>query len=290
VPGRKSNNERFAGAVETYTIEALTPNGMAIQAGTSHFLGQNFAKAFEVTYLSDQQKSEYVWASSWGVSTRLIGAVIMVHSDDDGLVLPPALAATQVVILPLFAKDPDTQASILEAASSLREKLMAAGLRVHIDDRLGMQPGAKFFEWERRGVPLRLELGPRDLEQGTAFAKLRTGGDKFKVALNEDPVHEVKEALQRMKEELQSRSATLKKDLTFRIESRADFDSRLKEKYPGMLLVPWGGDDDDEDKLKEETGVTLRCYPMNQEELPPDQVCPLTGKPAKSWAIFALAY
>eukprot|EP00439_Symbiodinium_sp_Y106_P050876 s1317_g6.t1 len=290
VPGRKSNNERFAGAAETYTIEALTPNGMAIQAGTSHFLGQNFAKAFDVTYSTEDQTQEYVWASSWGVSTRLIGAVIMVHSDDDGLVLPPALAATQVVVLPLFAKDPDKQAAILEAAAKLRDQLSSAGLRVHVDDRLGLKPGKKFFEWERRGVPLRLELGPRDLESGTAMGKLRTGGDKFKVSLGEGAASEVQEALQGMKKELQSRSEELKQRLTFRIESRADFDARLKEKTTGMLLVPWGGDDDDEDRLQEETGVTLRCYPMQQEELPPDQVCPLTGKPSRIWAIFALAY
>jgi len=290
VPGRKSNNERFAGAAETYTIEALTPNGMAIQAGTSHFLGQNFAKAFDVTYSTEDQTQEYVWASSWGVSTRLIGAVIMVHSDDDGLVLPPALAATQVVVLPLFAKDPDKQAAILEAAAKLRDQLSSAGLRVHVDDRLGLKPGKKFFEWERRGVPLRLELGPRDLESGTAMGKLRTGGDKFKVSLGEGAASEVQEALQGMKKELQSRSEELKQRLTFRIESRADFDARLKEKTTGMLLVPWGGDDDDEDRLQEETGVTLRCYPMQQDELPPEQVCPLTGKPSRIWAIFALAY
>ncbi|OLQ14767.1 Proline--tRNA ligase [Symbiodinium microadriaticum] len=145
---------------------------------------------------------------------------------------------------------------------------------VHVDDRLGLKPGKKFFEWAR----------------GTAMGKLRTGGDKFKVSLGESAAAEVQEALQGMKKELQSRSEELKQRLTFRIESRADFDARLKEKTTGMLLVPWGGDDDDEDRLQEETGVTLRCYPMQQDELPPDQVCPLTGKPSRIWAIFALAY
>ncbi|CAJ1329591.1 unnamed protein product [Effrenium voratum] len=289
IPGRKSNNERFAGADETYTIEALTPNGMAIQAGTSHFLGQNFAKAFDVTYLSEDQKSEFVWASSWGVSTRLIGAVIMVHSDDDGLLLPPALSAVQVVIVPLYSKDATQQEAILDAASSLRKSLVAAGTRVHVDERLSMKPGAKYFEWERRGVPLRLELGARDLEKGTAMGKLRTGGDKFPVPLQE-AVPEVQKALLSMKKQLQDRSAQLKQELTFRIESRSDLDARLKEKATGMLLVPWGGDDDDEDQLKDETGLTLRCYPMEQEDMPEDQVCPITGKPSREWAIFALAY
>eukprot|EP00434_Breviolum_minutum_P024719 symbB.v1.2.021832.t1/scaffold1911.1/size96319/1 len=292
VPGRKSPNERFAGAVETYTIEALTPNGMAIQ---------NFAKAFDVTYSSEEQKSEYVWATSWGVSTRLIGAVIMVHSDDNGLVMPPALAAFQVVIVPLYAKDPDQQvafdalvsllsyfvcffckAAVLDAAAALRKDLTATGIRVHVDDRLSMKPGAKYFEWERRGVPLRLELGARDLDKGVALGKLRTGGDKFPVPLGE--------ASSEMKQELQSRSEQLKQRLIFRIESREDFDGRLKEREPGMMLVPWGGDDDDEDNIKDETGVTLRCYPMEQDELPENQVCPLTGKPSRIWAIFAKAY
>lgn len=294
VPGRKSNNERFAGAVETYTIEALTQNGMAIQAGTSHFLGQNFAKAFDVTYLTDEQTSEYVWASSWGVSTRLIGAVIMVHADDDGLVLPPAIAATQVVITPFFVKDPEKQAAVLEAAAALKDRLTAAGIRVHLDDRVGLKPGVKFFEWEQRGVPLRLELGPRDLEQGLALGKLRTGGDKFSVPLSSDdgegPVEAVSAALARLKGELRQRSEALKERLTFRISSREDFEARIKEREPGMFLVPWGGDDDDEDKIKDETGVTLRCYPLEQEAMPEGQVCPLTGKPARQWAIFGFSY
>merc|ERR1719367_2147696 len=147
VPGRKSANERFAGAEETYTIEVLAQNGMAIQAGTSHFLGQNFAKAFDVTYESEDQRLEHVWATSWGVSTRLIGAAIMVHSDDDGLVLPPAVAAVQVVIVPLASKDPEVQQKVLDAARELRGGLVKAGLRVHVDERLSIKPGMKYYEW-----------------------------------------------------------------------------------------------------------------------------------------------
>ncbi|CAK9016905.1 unnamed protein product, partial [Durusdinium trenchii] len=234
------------------------------------------------------------------------------HSDDGGLIMPPALAAIQVVILPLYAKDPQQQASVLDAAAALRKDLTAVGMRVHIDDRLsasvcsyldnwierttnlvspmtGMKPGAKYFEWERRGVPLRLELGMRDLEKGIALGKLRTGGEKFEVPL-EDPSNKVSRALTDMKSELKSRSEQLKQRLIFRIESRSDFNKRLKEDEPGMMLVPWGGDDDDEDSIKEETGVTLRCYPLDQDELPDEQDCPLTGKPSRRWAIFAKAY
>jgi len=291
IPGRKSPVERFAGADETYTIEVLAQNGMAIQGGTSHFLGQNFAKAFDVTYLSEEQKSELVWATSWGVSTRLIGAAIMVHSDDDGLVLPPALAAVQVVIVPMFVKkDPEKQEAVLAAAAELSSALTVAGVRTHVDGRLKMKPGAKYYEWERKGVPLRLELGPRDLEKGTALGKLRTGGDKFPVALGEPAVGETLEALERAKRDLRERAEAYKERLTFEIGSREDFDARLTEREPGLMLVPWGGDDDDEEKLQEDTGVTLRCYPLEQPPLEPGQLCPLTGKPAHVWAVFAKAF
>ncbi|CAK9017713.1 unnamed protein product [Durusdinium trenchii] len=219
----------------------------------------------------------------------LVLCVSEAHSDDGGLIMPPALAAIQVVILPLYAKDPQQQASVLDAAAALRKDLTAVGMRVHIDDRLSMKPGAKYFEWERRGVPLRLELGMRDLEKGIALGKLRTGGEKFEVPL-EDPSNKVSRALTDMKSELKSRSEQLKQRLIFRIESRSDFNKRLKEDEPGMMLVPWGGDDDDEDSIKEETGVTLRCYPLDQDELPDEQDCPLTGKPSRRWAIFAKAY
>lgn len=276
--------------METYTIEAITQNGMAIQAGTSHFLGQNFAKAFDVTYATVDQASEYVWATSWGVSTRLIGAVIMVHSDDDGLVLPPPVAAVQVVIVPLFAKEADKQAAVNTAARELQQQLQDSGLRVHVDDRLDMRPGAKYYEWERRGVPLRLELGARDLEQGIALGKMRTGGDKLSVKLGPGAADEVKAALEAVQQALRDRAEAMRQRLTFRISSREEFDARLKEREPGMMLVPWGGNSDDEDRLQEETGATLRCYPLEQDPMPAGQVCPLTGKPAWVWAIFASAY
>lgn len=289
IPGRKSEVERFAGAEETYTIEVLCQNGMAVQAGTSHFLGQNFAKAFDVTYKSEEQKDEYVWASSWGVSTRLIGAVIMVHSDDGGLVLPPALAATQVVITPMFVKDAEKQTLVLDAAEKLRAELADAGVRVLVDLRLDIKPGMKYFEWEQKGVPLRLELGARDLESGNALAKRRTGGDKFPVSLA-NAAEETKAGLDSVQQALRERAEAFKERMTFRISSKDEFYERLATNTPGFLLVPWGGDNADEESLQDEAGVTLRCYPFEQDPLPEGQLCPLTGKPAREWAVFAKAY
>jgi len=291
-PGRKSARERFAGAEETYTIECLTQNGMAIQAGTSHFLGQNFAKAFDVTFQTEEQTRELVWATSWGVSTRLIGAIIMVHSDDDGLVLPPPIAAIQVVICVLFVKkDPEKQLEVIAAAEKLGKELEAAGLRVRVDARTEVRLGARCFEYERKGVPLRLELGAKDMDNGVAMAKLRTGGDKFTVSLA-SATEEVPAALERVKMELRARSDALKEKLSFRPKSREEFEARLKEPTPGMLIVPWGGDSEDEERLQEETGATLRCYPfeLENEPIPEGTACPLTGKPSHVWAIFAPAY
>jgi prolyl-tRNA synthetase len=285
VRGRKSARERFAGAVETYTIEAMMQNGWALQAGTSHFLGQNFARAFDVTFQNEQGERELVWATSWGVSTRLVGAVIMAHSDDEGLVVPPKLAPIQVVIVPVF-KEKDRE-SVMAAAHALKASL-APHFRVRLDDRDNLRPGAKYFEWERKGVPLRLELGPRDVAKGEAFAKLRIGdGKKFGLPLA-TAVDSVREVLDGMQAELLARATTYRDARTYRVDSREEF-ARLIEEQPGFYLVPWGGDDADEGALKDETRATLRCYPLEQE--PVDGLsCPLTGKPAREWAIFARAY
>jgi len=214
----------------------------------------------------------------------------MAHSDDDGVVLPPAIAGNQVVIVPMFVKDAEKQASVSDAAVKLQKQLQASGLRVHLDERYSVKPGAKYFEWERKGVPLRLELGPRDLEKGVALGKLRTGGEKFPIELGDGAVAEVNVALEKMRSTLVERSEANLERLTFKIGSRADFDARLNAREPGFFLVPWGGDNDDEDKLQDETGATLRCYPLKQEPLADGQLCPLTGKPAREWAIFAKAY
>jgi prolyl-tRNA synthetase len=285
VTGRKSARERFAGAVETYTIEALMQNGWALQSGTSHFLGQNFAKAFDVTFQDAEGAREHVWATSWGVSTRLIGAVIMTHSDDDGLVLPPRVAPIQVVVIPVGKpKDMDT---VAPAAADIAARLRAIGVRVHVDGRDNLRPGAKYFEWERKGVPLRLEVGPRDLSKGQAFSKTRIGSDKFGIPLDalEDRVREVLDGVQA---ELLARATALRDRRTFDIDSREAFDAQLATE-PGFLRVPWGGDDTDEQRIADETKATIRCYPMDQPPLD-GAPCPLTGKPAWTWALFARAY
>ncbi|MEO0605013.1 MAG: proline--tRNA ligase, partial [Myxococcota bacterium] len=284
VTGRKSARERFAGAVETYTIEAMMQNGWALQSGTSHFLGQNFAKAFDVTFQNETGDRDFVWATSWGVSTRLVGAVVMSHSDDDGLVLPPRVAPVQVVIIPVYkSKDRDV---VMDAVDKLHSELKA-GFRVKVDDRDNLRPGAKYFEWEQKGVPLRLEVGPRDVAKGQAFAKRRTGGDKFGVSLD-NAVAEVTEVLDGMQRDLLEAARTRQAEMTYSVESRAEFIEKI-ESQPGFYRIPWGGNDDDEAAIQTEVRATLRCYPMEQESVE-GLTCPLTGKPSHTWAIFARAY
>jgi len=284
VRGIKSARERFAGADETFTIEAMMQNGWALQSGTSHFLGQNFAKAFDVTFQDKEGNRDYVWATSWGVSTRLVGALVMSHSDDAGLVLPPKVAPVQVVIIPV-GKNKDLPA-VIEAANELFLQLKPH-FRVKVDDRDNLRPGAKYFEWERKGVPLRLELGPRDLKKGQAFAKLRTGGDKFGVPL-EGAVDAVREVLDTMQADLLAAATERLAAHTYTVGSRAEFAEKL-ESQPGFYKIPWGGDDADEDQVKADTRATLRCYPLEQAPVE-GLTCPLTGKPAQRWAIFARAY
>lgn len=282
--GRKSPRERFAGAVETYTIEAMMQNGWALQAGTSHFLGQNFAKAFDVTFQNKEGAREFVWATSWGVSTRLVGAVVMTHSDDSGLVLPPAVAPIQVVLIPVF-KEKDREA-VLAATDNL-EAVLKPHYRVKVDARANLRPGAKYFEWERKGVPLRLEIGPRDLVKGSAFAAPRVGGQKFGLPLD-DAVAQVKVALDSIQSFLLERARENQRENTYPVASREEF-VKLIASQSGFYRVPWGGDDEDEDQVKTETRATLRCYPLDQPSVD-GLTCPLTGKPAREWAIFARAY
>jgi prolyl-tRNA synthetase len=284
IKGRKSPRERFAGAVDTYCIEAMMQNGWALQAGTSHFLGQNFAKAFDVTFQSEAGEREHVWATSWGVSTRLIGALVMAHSDDAGLVLPPRIAPVQVVIVPVYKNE---EKDLVMAAVNRLFADLKGSFRVKVDDRENLRPGAKYFEWEQKGVPLRLEVGPRDVAKGQAFAKRRTGGDKFAV-----PFDGAGAVVARVMEELQAEllaKATAARDArTHTVSSFDEFEQKL-ESQPGFYRVPWGGDDEDEDRVKEKTRATLRCIPLTQDPVA-GLTCPLTGKPARHWAIFARAY
>ncbi len=285
VKGRKSARERFAGADETFTIETMMQNGWALQAGTSHFLGQNFARAFDVTFQDKEGKRDFVWATSWGVSTRLIGAVVMTHSDDQGLVLPPAVAPIQVIIVPVY-KDANERAVVMEAVNRVFQELKPQ-FRVKVDDRDNLRPGAKYFEWERKGVPLRLEMGPRDVQKGQAFAAPRTGGGKFGIAFDAIGA-EVRRVLDGIQAQLLERAESMRVERTYTIDSREAFVRGLDE-APGFYRIPWGGDDLDEDRIKEETRATLRCYPLG-EDAPVGLTCPLTGKPAREWAIFARAY
>jgi prolyl-tRNA synthetase len=289
IKGRKSARERFAGAVETYTIESLMQNGWALQAGTSHFLGQNFAKAFDVTFQNRDGQRDFVWGTSWGVTTRLIGALVMTHGDDQGLVLPPAVAPIQVVIVPVY-KDTE-KATVLEAAHRLAADLKPH-FRVRIDDRDHLRPGAKYFEWERKGVPLRLEVGPRDVAKGQAFAAPRVApegapGGKFGLPFDR-AVEIVRDTLGAQQTSLLRRADDAQRAKTFEVGSMAELEQALDAR-PGFYRIPWGGDDADEDRVKDLTRATLRCFPLGEPSAE-GLTCPLTGKPAREWALFARAY
>lgn len=286
VCGVKTANERFAGADDTYTIEAMMQNGWALQSGTSHFLGQNFAKAFDVTFQNDSGKNEFVWATSWGVSTRLIGATIMTHSDDTGLVLPPKVAPIQVIIVPIWRKDKERD-EVLEFADNLYNQLKGH-FRIKIDKREGMKPGAKYFEWERKGVPLRMEIGPRDVKNNSAFCAKRTGGKKFGLPVDDQIISTVESTLQDIQNELLERAITYRDERTYRIDTYQELLDNLSK--GGFFLVPWCDDSVNEDKIKEECKATIRCYPLENQEEAQGKTCFYSGKPATHMAIFARAY
>ena len=264
VKGVKSPNERFAGALNTYSIEAMMQDGKALQAGTSHFLGQNFAKSFDVTFLNKENKFEYVWATSWGVSTRLMGALIMTHSDDNGLVLPPNLAPTQVVIVPIFKKQEQLD-ELMAKLNPLADELKKLGIRVQIDASDKATPGFKFAEYELKGVPLRLAMGGRDLENGTVELARRDTLTKETVAFDG-----IVETIQTLLKEIQDN--IYQKALNFRIENTREVDTweDFKEeiKKPGFLLCHWDGTPDTEEKIKAETKATIRCIPLEGDKTP----------------------
>ena len=284
VKGVKSPNERFAGALNTYSIEAMMQDGKALQAGTSHFLGQNFAKSFDVTFLNKENKFEYVWATSWGVSTRLMGALIMTHSDDNGLVLPPNLAPTQVVIVPIFKKQEQLD-ELLAKLNPLADELKKLGIRVQVDASDKATPGFKFAEYELKGVPLRLAMGGRDLENGTVEFARRDTLTKETVAFDG-----IVETIQNLLKEIQDN--IYQKALNFRIENTREVDTweDFKEeiKKPGFLLCHWDGTPETEEKIKAETKATIRCIPLEGDKTPGK--CIYTGKPSAQRVIFAIAY
>ena len=284
VKGVKSPNERFAGALNTYSIEAMMQDGKALQAGTSHFLGQNFAKSFDVQFLTNENKYEYVWATSWGVSTRLMGALIMTHSDDNGLVLPPNLAPTQVVIVPIFKKQ-DQLDALMEKLNPLADELKKLGIRVQVDASDKATPGFKFAEYELKGVPLRLAMGGRDLENGTVELARRDTMTKETVSFDG-----IVETIQNLLKEIQDN--IYQKALNFRLENTREVNTweEFKEeiKKPGFLLCHWDGTPETEEKIKAETKATIRCIPLEGDKTP--GTCIYTGKPSAQRVIFAIAY
>ncbi len=284
IQGVKTANERFAGAVDTYCIEAMMQDGKALQAGTSHFLGQNFARVFDVKFVNKENQLEYAWATSWGVSTRLMGALIMAHSDDNGLVLPPKLAPIQVVIIPIY-RSPEDLAAISARVEPLAAELRAEGISVKYDDSDTQRSGWKFAEYELRGVPVRIGLGMRDIEAGTV--ELARRDELTKETLPIDGIaSRVKDLLGEIQENLYRRALAFHESNTHVIDSWQDFTTQIEK--GGFLLAHWDGTPETEEKIKEETKATIRCIPLNSAE--EAGVCVYSGKPSARRVVFARAY
>ena len=285
VRGTKTESERFAGALETYCIEALMQDGKALQAGTSHFLGQNFAKAFDVQFTSKEGKKEHVWATSWGVSTRLMGGLIMTHSDDLGLVLPPNLAPHQVVIVPIFRNDEQFDA-IAEKVAEMTKELRALGVSVKFDKRDTHKPGWKFAEWELKGVPVRIAIGPKDLEKGTVEVARRD--NLTKEIVSSDSIAEyVSNLLKEIQESLFTKALDYRSEHTTKVENFDEFKKVLEDKG-GFIEAHWDGSVETEEEIKKLTKATIRCIPVDAKD--EEGVCILTGKPSTKRVLFAKAY
>jgi prolyl-tRNA synthetase len=285
IKGVKTPNERFAGAEDTYCIEALMQDGKALQAGTSHFLGQNFAKAFDVKFLSKENQLEYVWATSWGVSTRLIGALVMAHSDDNGLVLPPRIAPLQVVIVPIY-KGEEQKAQLDEKAGDIIKQLKGLGIRVKYDDNDNARPGWKFAEYELKGVPVRVTLGARDLQNGVVEVARRDTKEKKSIGLNEVVGH-IEELLEEIQQNLFNRAKDFRESRISKADSWDEF-VRLLDEKGGFISAHWDGTSETEEKIKEQTKATIRCIPLNNEQ--EEGNCILTGNPSTQRVLFARAY
>ncbi len=285
IKGVKSESERFARALETYCIEALMQDGKALQAGTSHFLGQNFAKAFDVKYTTKEGQEEYVWATSWGVSTRLMGALIMVHSDDNGLVLPPKLAPIQVVIVPIYRR-PEELEQLREKLNPLKDELIRRGLKVVFDDDDNRKPGWKFAEYEMKGVPVRIAMGPRDLENGTVeIARRDTLSKEFMdFDLAADHVEKLMGTIQT---DLYDRALKFREDRIHRADTWEEFKEHI-EGRGGFVSAHWDGTAETEETIKQETKATIRCIPL--DNTPEIGKCIFTGKPSQQRVLFAIAY
>lgn len=283
--GYKTESERFAGALETYCIEALMQDGRALQAGTSHFLGQNFAKAFDVKFADKEGKLQHVWATSWGVSTRLMGALIMTHSDDKGLVLPPKLAPYQVIVIPIYRND-EQKTAVTEKTQEILEKLRKVGISVRFDDRDTHKPGWKFNEYELKGVPIRIAIGPKDLENNTLEIARRDTLTK-EVISTEEVIEYIQTTLEQMQTQLYERAYEYRESHTTEVDTYEEFKEVLETKG-GFVMAHWDGTAETEAQIQEETKATIRCIPLEAKE--EQGVCILTGKPSIKRVAFARAY
>jgi len=285
VVGHKSPNERFAGAEDTLTIEALMQDGKALQSGTSHFLGQNFAKAFDVQFVNKEGKQEYVWATSWGVSTRLMGALIMAHSDNNGLVLPPKLAPIQVVMVPIY-KSADQLASICERFDAIAAGLRAKGISVKIDDRDNVRPGFKFAEYELKGVPVRLAMGGRDMENGTIELVRRDTLEKQ--TISQEGLEElIEQLLVDIQQNIYQKALDYRNSMITKVDTWEEFKQVLDEKG-GFISAHWDGTVETEVAIKEATKATIRCIPLDVED--EEGTCIFSGKPSHRRVLFARSY
>jgi prolyl-tRNA synthetase len=281
--GKKTDKEKFAGAVHTYTIEAMMGDKKALQSGTSHNLGQNFAKAFDVTFLSRENKLEYVYATSWGVSTRLVGGVVMAHGDDQGLILPPKIAPYQLVVIPIW-KNADQKSRLISLVNELAARFNKAGIRYVVDDNEQTSVGWKFNQWEMKGVPLRLEIGPKDLERGQAILVRRDTAERQTV-VHENIVPVVKELLERLQKDLLRRALEFRENNTYEVENYNDFKRVIGS--GGFVRAFWNGDRLMEEKIQQETKATIRCIPFDQNQ---KGTCFYTGKPANTVVILGKSY
>jgi len=285
----KTESEKFAGAETSMSIEAMMQDGKALQAGTSHDLGQNFGRAFDVTFQNEKGESEYVWQTSWGVSTRLIGGLIMTHSDDNGLVLPPKLAPVQVVLVPIYRKEKE-RAAVLEKCTAIHDALKKSGVSIRLDDRPGKRPGDKFYEWERKGVPVRLELGPRDMEKGHVSAKQRTEGERIFIKMDQIET-EVPRLLEAFQEHLYSRALKFREENTLHVDTWDDFRNVFADGKSKFVWAHWDGTAATEAAIKEETKATIRGIPMPGHGPEPEPgKCIKTGAESGRRVLFAKAY
>jgi len=288
VRGEKTATERFAGALSTYSIEACMQNAWALQAGTSHDLGQNFGKAFNVRFQNEEGALDYVWQTSWGVSTRLVGGLIMCHSDDNGLVLPPKLAPIHAVVVPIFRKAHERE-RVMEACAKVREDLVATGLAVELDDREGIKPGQKYYHWEARGVPVRVEIGPRDLDKGQVALKKRLEGSDREFVPMDQAVTRIGALMDEIQAEMFDRAHERREEATETVDTWDDFRDLFPEGQSKFVYAHWCGDPEVEKQIKEETGgVTIRNLPTDQPAEP--GACIRSGRPSERRVLFARAY